>query len=456
VNTLIYTSVLGFGLMVLEVLKLRKWISPLLILGLSILFGINIHDWNQPGSFMGNMLEVSNFTVAFNALAIFITLLIVMLASEYYADEEHHISDYMAIMTFVLCGAQMMLGYTNLVMFFIGVETLSISLYALSGSKRFDIKSNEAGFKYFLMGSFASGFLLFGIALLYGATQSFDLNKIAEYASGDTLSPLFLTGVLLILFALFFKVSAAPFHFWAPDVYEGAPSIITAFMSTLVKVVGFAAFYKFLHVFAYLIPLKFEWLLVTVAILSLVTGNLSALAQENFKRLMAYSGISHAGYLLIGLIGATAFPSSSILYYGFGYALSTIGAFSIAMAVFKSTGSEDISAFNGLGKKNPVLAACLSATMLGLAGIPPFAGFFGKFYIFSEALQNGHFYLVLIGILSSMVGVYYYMKVVIAMYAKPANETKIEISLTNQLVMWLCLVLILITGIMPSLVTGLF
>jgi NADH-quinone oxidoreductase subunit N len=456
VNTLIYTSVLGFGLMVLEVIKLRKWISPILILGLSILFGINIHDWNQPGSFMGNMLEVNNFTVGFNALAIFITLLIVMLASEYYADEEHHISDYMAIMTFVLCGAQMMLGYTNLVMFFIGVETLSISLYALSGSKRFDIKSNEAGFKYFLMGSFASGFLLFGIALLYGATQSFDLNKIAEYASGDILSPLFLTGVLLILFALFFKVSAAPFHFWAPDVYEGAPSIITAFMSTLVKVVGFAAFYKFLHVFAYLIPLKFEWLIVTVAILSLVTGNLSALAQDNFKRLMAYSGISHAGYLLIGLIGAATFPSSSILYYGFGYALSTIGAFSIAMAVFKSTGSEDISAFNGLGKKNPILAACLSATMLGLAGIPPFAGFFGKFYIFSEALQNGHFYLVLIGILSSMVGVYYYMKVVIAMYAKPANETKIEISLTNQLVMWLCLVLVLIVGIMPSLVTGLF
>lgn len=455
-NTLIYTSVLGFGLMVLEVLKLRKWISPILILGLSLIFGINIHDWNQPGSFMGNMLETSNFTVAFNALAIFITLLIVMLASEYYADEEHHISDYMAIITFVLCGAQMMLGYANLVMFFIGVETLSISLYALSGSKRFDVKSNEAGFKYFLMGSFASGFLLFGIALIYGATHSFDLVKIAEYAALESVSPLFLTGILLVLFALFFKVSAAPFHFWAPDVYEGAPSIITAFMSTLVKVVGFAAFYKFLHVFGYLIPVKFDWLVTLVAILSLLTGNLSALAQENFKRLMAYSGISHAGYLLIGLLGASAFPSSSILYYGFGYALSTIGAFSIAMAVFKSTGSESISAFNGLGKKNPVLAGGLTATMLGLAGIPPFAGFFGKFYIFSEALQNGHFYLVLIGILSSMVGVFYYMKVVIAMYAKPANETQIEISLTNQLVMWLCLTLVLLVGIMPSFITSLF
>jgi NADH-quinone oxidoreductase subunit N len=171
---------------------------------------------------------------------------------------------------------------------------------------------------------------------------------------------------------------------------------------------------------------------------------------------MAYSGISHAGYLLIGLVGAAAFPSTAILYYGLGYALSTIGAFAIAMAVFKSTGSESISAFNGLGKKNPLLAACLTATMLGLAGIPPFAGFFGKFYIFSEALQNGHFYLVLIGILSSMIGIYYYMKVVIAMYAKPANETKIEISLTNQLVMWLCLVLVLLIGMMPSLVTGLF
>jgi NADH-quinone oxidoreductase subunit N len=437
-------------------LKLRKWISPVIILGLSLIFGINIHDWNQPGSYMGNMLETSNFTVAFNALAIFITLLIVMLASEYYADEEHHISDYMTIMIFVLCGAQMMLGYANLVLFFIGIETLSISLYALSGSKRFDAKSNEAGFKYFLMGSFASGFLLFGIALMYGATQSFDLNKLGEYAMGNSVSPLLLTGLLLVLFAMFFKVSAAPFHFWAPDVYEGAPSIITAFMSTLVKVVGFAAFYKFIHVFGYIMPIKFDWLITLVAILSLVTGNLSAIAQDNFKRLMAYSGISHAGYFLIGLVGAAAFPSTAILYYGLGYALSTIGAFAIAMAVFKSTGSESISAFNGLGKKNPLLAACLTATMLGLAGIPPFAGFFGKFYIFSEALQNGHFYLVLIGILSSMIGIYYYMKVVIAMYAKPANETKIEISLTNQLVMWLCLVLVLLIGMMPSLVTGLF
>lgn len=442
--------------MVLEVLKLRKWISPVLILGLSLIFGINIHDWNQPGSYMGNMLETSNFTVAFNALAIFITLLIAMLASEYYADEAHHISDYMTIMTFVLCGAQMMLGYANLVLFFIGIETLSISLYALSGSKRFDAKSNEAGFKYFLMGSFASGFLLFGIALIYGATQSFDLNSLGDYANGTEVSPMFLTGLLLVLFALFFKVSAAPFHFWAPDVYEGAPSIITAFMSTLVKVVGFAAFYKFLHVFGYLIPIKFEWLIILVAIVSLFTGNLSALAQENFKRLMAYSGISHAGYLLIGLVGAAAFPSTAILYYGIGYALSTIAAFSIAMAVFKSTGSETISAFNGLGKKNPILAACLTSTMLSLAGIPPFAGFFGKFYIFSEALQNGHFYLVLIGIISSMIGIYYYMKVVIAMYAKPANETKIEISLTNQLVMWLCLIVSLLIGIMPSMITSLF
>lgn len=456
-NTLIYTSALGFFAMLLEVLNLRKIIIPAMVIGLAVVFGLNLQDWTHPQTYFGDMLEVSKFSVAFSGLSIFITIIIFMLASEFYSDQENQVSDYIAIMTFILCGAIMMVSYANLVMLFLGIETLSIALYAMAGSKRFDLKSNEAGFKYFLMGSFASAFLLFGIALIYGTVHSFHISQISTYITqSSTLSPMFITGMCLILFAMLFKVSAAPFHFWAPDVYEGSPALVTAFMSTLVKVAGFAAFYRLLtSTFTFGTGIS-EMILLIVTILTLFTGNLSALAQDNFKRLLAFSGISHAGYMMLLILSNKTFPAAALLYYSVAYALSTLAAFAIALPLFKSTGSELISAFNGLGKKNPVLAACMSVAMLGLAGIPPFAGFFGKFFIFTEALQNGYFYTVLIAIINSIIGIYYYFKVILAMYGKPANETNIENPLTYQLVMWLCVGLSLVLGVLPGMLTDLF
>ncbi len=457
-NTIIYTSILGFFCMVAEILNLRKLIVPVLVIGLAVIFGLNLNDWNSNQSYFNNMVKVDNFSVAFSGLAIFVTLLVFILSTDFYANDQAHISDYMSILTFVLVGALMMFSFSNLTMLFLGIETLSIALYIMAGSKRFDLRSNEAGFKYFLLGSFASAFLLFGIALIFGATGTFDLNKIAEYTLQNQghISPLFYTGMVLMVFAMLFKVSAAPFHFWAPDVYEGSPALVTAFMSTLVKIAAFAAFYKLMSSTFFYTSEKAALILNVTAILTLAVGNLMALAQTNFKRLLAYSGISHAGYMMLLILSAKDQTAGALFYYSLAYALSTLAAFAIAIPIFKAANSEEIDSFNGLAKKNPLAAAAMSMAMLGLAGIPPFAGFLGKYYIFTEALHSDYFKTTLVAIFASMIGVYYYFKVIIAMYGKPANEVKLENSINYQLVLWVCLALSLFFGLYPSPILNIF
>jgi NADH-quinone oxidoreductase subunit N len=444
--------------MVAEILNLRKLIVPIVVLGLAVIFGLNLLDWNLNKSFFNDMLRVDNFSVAFGGLAIFTAMLVLIMSGDYYQKEQGYISDFTAILVFILVGGLMMLSFSNLTMLFLGVETLSIALYVMAGSRRFDIRSNESGFKYFLMGSFASAFLLFGMALIFGTSGSFNIYSIAEYTANHqgNISPLFYTGMVLVIFAMLFKVSAAPFHFWAPDVYEGAPALITAYMSTLVKVVGFAALYKLLSVVFYYTSVKTGLILNVVAIATLAVGNLMALAQDNFKRLLAYSGISHAGYLMLLMMASQQQPTGALLFYGLGYVLSTLAAFAVAIPVFESAKSENIDAFNGLGKKNPLLAAALSMAMLGLAGIPPFVGFLGKYYIFTESLHAGFFYTTLIAIIGSIVGVYYYFKVIVAMYGKPGNDQKVEISFTYALVLALTLALSLYLGLRPSAILNIF
>jgi NADH-quinone oxidoreductase subunit N len=430
-----------------------------MVLGLAVIFSLNLQTWNHPETHFNGMLTDSNFSTAFSGLAIFIMLIILILAGDFYtsSDDEKHISDYMAILVFTLCGALMMFSYANMAMLFLGIETLSISLYVMAGSRRFEVKSNEAGFKYFLMGSFASAFLLFGIALIFGVTGTFSIDGIGVYmrAHADQLNPLFIVGMLLMVFAMLFKVSAAPFHFWAPDVYEGAPSLITALMSTLVKIAAFAAFYKLLSVCFVFALGKVEIILTVSCAATLLIGNLVALTQDNFKRLLAYSGISHAGYMLLAIISLQGSTDSALFLYSAGYAVASLAAFAIAITVFKATGTESISGFNGLGKKNPMLAAGLTMAMLSLAGIPPFAGFFGKYFIFSEAMRNGYQNLVFLAIISSIIGVFYYMKVIVAMYSKPANEFEVKPTFSYQLVIVFCIVLSIFMGIFPGLFTKL-
>ncbi len=455
-NTLIYTSALGLFCMIAEVMNLRKIMIPAILLGLAAIFYVNLSDWNHQGDIvvyginMSHMVKVDHFSVAFSGLSIFLAALIFLMSHDYYKNEQHHLSDYLSILLFILCGALILFNFNNMAMLFLGIEIVSISLYIMAGSRRFDVRSNEAGFKYFLMGSFASGFLLLGIALVYGSSGSFTMDHISAYAMSGNVSPLFYLGMLLMMMAMMFKVAAVPFHFWSPDVYEGAPVLITALMSTLVKIAVFAAFYRLIQ-FCFLGTFQYaETIMVVVTASTIILGNLVALSQTNVKRLLAYSGISHAGYMLMTLMCVYGNSSSALFFYGTGYTLATLGTFALAIPVFAAMRSENVEAFNGLAKKKPLMAALLTMSMLSLAGIPPFAGFLGKYYIFSEAVKNGYFTLTIIAIINSMIGVYYYFKIVLAMYTKPADDRMPEPPVTFWIVGVLCVVLGLALGLYPD------
>ncbi len=462
-QTLLYTSVLGLLCLALEILDLRKVLVPFVLAGLAVIFCINYLEWDHHGPVilsginMANMVAVNHFSVAFGGIGIALTALIVGLGGDFYKNEKHHLSDYLAIIIFVLCGALILFMYSNLVMLFLGIEIVSISLYILAGSRKSDVRSNEAGFKYFLMGSFASAILLFGIALMYGASNTFELDKLAAFSVQYGMnSTMFKVGAMMTMMAMLFKVAAVPFHFWSPDVYEGSPSLATAFMSTMVKVSFFAAFYKIMSfAFSGIMDYTNEILMISAAA-TMILGNVVALTQHNFKRLLAYSGISHAGYMLLAILSVRTDSSSALLFYGAVYALATIGAFAIAIPVFQARQNEEVDAFNGLGKSNPWMAALLTMSMLSLAGIPPLAGFLGKYYIFSEAIQNHLISLTVLGVLTSIVGVYYYFKVILAMYVKTGDEgSSVKFPTMYTVIAFVCMGLSLLLGIWPGLLMNL-
>jgi NADH-quinone oxidoreductase subunit N len=342
-------------------------------------------------------------------------------------------------------------------MLFIGLEIMSVSLYILAGIRKLNFASNEASLKYFLMGAFSTGFLLLGITLIYGATGSFQISVIQEYLINNvkTVSPLFYPGVILMMIGLSFKVGAAPFHFWTPDVYEGSPSLITAFMSTVVKTAGFAAFLRlFAGAFE---PLHDFWMpaLMVMVIITLCVGNITALYQKNFKRMLAYSSISHAGYMLFSLIVLTANSASNVLVYAAAYTFASIIAFAVLILVKQKTGGDSIDSFNGLGKKNPLVAIALTVAMLSLAGIPLTAGFIGKYVMFLNVMENYQITLVVIAILNALIGFYYYFKVIVAMWFKDGDEIVLDAPFQYKIVLVLSLIVTLLLGLYPSLILNL-
>jgi NADH-quinone oxidoreductase subunit N len=323
----------------------------------------------------------------------------------------------------------------------------------LAASKRLDLKSNEAGMKYFLLGSFASGIILFGICLVYGATGYFDMAEIHDLSQGLGLPVWFPIGITLIVIGMLFKIAAAPFHFWAPDVYEGSPSMTTATMSTLAKVVAMATLFKLLNGMT-ILSAKAELLIVIISILSMTVGNIMALRQKNVKRMLAFSGISHAGYMLMALLSMST-AASALLYYTAAYALAGIASFAVIIYITKDKGNEDISNFNGLGKTNPLLAAILTASLLSMAGIPIFSGFFAKFMLFAQTIKAGYIAVVIAAVINSIISVGYYFKLILAMYTKEAPEQRNTVPFVYYAVAVLAILLNIIIGIYPSFVTNL-
>jgi len=456
-NALIYTSALGIFCLLAEIFNLRKMVIPIAIAGLLVILGLTFNDWNGDHTAretaVYNMLKADGFSMAFSGLLIGLTVLLLLLSSEFYKNEAAKISDYIALTIFILAGGLAMVSFGNLAMLFLGIEVLSISLYIMAGANKRDKRSNEAGMKYFLMGSFASGLLLLGIALLYGETGSFDIVHIRDYIATHQPSSMLYVGVALIMMALLFKVSAAPFHFWAPDVYEGAPMLHMAIMATVAKIAAFAAFYRLFSACFVPVMMPFGWVLSAVVALTITIGNLTALQQDSFKRMLAFSGVSNAGYLMLGIVTLYGKTDNAVFFYALAYGVASVAAFAVAIIVSRHTGSEKYDGFNGLAKQRPLLALALTVAMLSLAGIPPLAGFFGKYYIFSEAIRNERFWLVLIAIVNSIVGVGLFGSE--QLKEVPEQATAPAIPLTYTLVIVISIAIAVAVGLVPSLATGL-
>ncbi len=470
-NAIIALSLFGIGSLFLGFLNNRKILLPATLIFTLIALGLNFADWNHEYLWFNSMLRTNNLSVNFTAVILISTLLVVAISRGFGDDKEHsHPAEYYAILMFSVVGAIMMVTYENLLMLFVGLEILSVSMYVLTGSDKRNLRSNEAALKYFLMGSFATGILLFGIALVYGATGSFDIHGIglavrdAKAQMGGIYGPILTAGVILMLVGLLFKISAAPFHFWTPDVYDGAPSLFTAFMSTVVKTAGVAATYRLLSI---AFPDMYgTWgnPMVYITAVTLIVGNLTAVYQQSFKRMLAYSSISHAGYLLITVLAKRPETNASILFYSLAYSIATISAFAVLIVVSEAKSKagkpdESFDALNGLSKNNPFLAFVLAVSMLSLAGIPLTAGFFGKFFIFTDAFSNPSSIfksLLVVAVLMSAVGIYYYFKPIIAAYMRSGDTEKIEISPIFKYTLILTTILTILLGIAPDLVKKLF
>jgi NADH-quinone oxidoreductase subunit N len=453
-NAVYVLSGLGIFSLLSEIFNFRRILFPIVLIGLIAAATLLMLDWNTTTSYFSNMLTFDNYAVAFSSVISIVAFLWFLMSRDYF-ENNTHVTDHFALVLFSLVGAVFMVSYTNMAMLFLGIEILSISLYILAGSKMTDLLSNEASFKYFLMGSFATGFLLFGIALIYGVTGTFDLTQIATAINGPSVpfSSLLYAGILLMMVGLAFKISAVPFHFWAPDVYEGSPTVVTAFMSTIVKIAAFAGFFRlFSTCFA---TVSSQWIdaLQVITVLTLVVSNITAVYQNSVKRMLAFSSIAHAGYLLITLVSLNQTSQSAILYYVLGYAIASIAAFTVLHDVAFENENASAEAFNGLGKRNPFLAFAMTVALLSLAGIPPLAGFFAKYYVFTVAFQSGHIGLVFLAVVTSLIGVYYYFRIIIAMYLKSSDvNTTIEVPTLHRILLVICLLASILLGVFPDLI----
>lgn len=455
-KALVIISLLGVVAMMADVLRFRKLLMPLVVFGLAGALGTLIAEWNTDYTYFNEMAYFDNYAIAFSSALIIITLLWLLMGADFFTNETSR-SEHAALTLFTLAGGITMVSFNNLTLFFIGLEILSISLYVLAASNKRDLRSNEAGLKYLLMGAFATGFLLFGIALIYGATGSFSLDEIAGKLSEGLVNTLFVkVGVLMILVSMLFKVSAAPFHFWAPDVYEGAPTPVTAFMATVVKTAAFAAFYRmFSSCFS---VLHQDWAVV-VSIISAITmlaGNILAVFQKSLKRMLAYSSIAHAGYMLMAIVALNEVSPGAIFLYAVAYSLGSLGVFAVLQGISSQSGNESIDALNGLGRRQPVIGVFLSMIVFSLAGIPPMAGFFAKYYLFFGAFTAGYSWLVLMAILSSLIGVFYYFRVIYALFKEEqSGEGQSEIKGAYLMMLILAGLGSLLIGLYPAWVQSL-
>jgi NADH-quinone oxidoreductase subunit N len=416
-------AVTGFLLMLLDLLPPRGRREHMAFVGLGgvvIALIAAVLLWGSDTTGFQGMAILDNLTL-FGTLVIgYATGLVLLQSIDYIKRRSMESGEFYILVLFSAAGMAIMAGANDLIVVFLGLETMSLALYVLAGFFRTEIQAGEASMKYFLLGAFASGFFLYGIALIYGATGSTNLDKIgAAVRAGAGKDPLLLIGFALLLVGFGFKISAVPFHMWTADVYEGAPTSVTAFIATGSKAAAFTALLRVL--LASLRPLQGEWvwLFWVLAVLSMTLGNVVALAQQNLKRMLAYSSIAHVGYMLVGIVAGGGLGGGSVLFYLLVYTFTTAGAFGVILLLERG-GHEAVGVADtaGLAARSPLAALALTLFLLSLVGIPPTAGFVGKFYLFGAAVRGGYIWLAVIGVLNSAAAAYYYLRVVVNMYMR--------------------------------------
>jgi NADH-quinone oxidoreductase subunit N len=458
ISPIIVLSVFGIYLMIQGVFspRMQKLTLPYLALvGILLALVSNFYLIGKSYDAFEGMIRLGHMTVVFNFIFLLTAALTILLVTSYSEQEHIEFIEFTPLILFATVGMMLMAGAQSLMTIFLGLETMSIALYVMAGFRRTNRYSLEAALKYFLLGAFATGFLLYGIALLYGTVGSTNLTNISDYFTRNTLNvdKMALLGMGLIIVGFGFKVALVPFHMWTPDVYQGSPIPVTAYMAVGAKAAGFAAILRVVVLSAG--QVSFEWtnVLWVLAVLTMTVGNIIALAQDDIKRMLAYSSIAHAGYILMGVVAGNDSTVASVMFYLIVYLFMNLGAFAIAGLVSgKNERYVKIKYFSGLGKTQPMLAFVMTVFMFSLAGFPPTGGFMGKFFLFKAALQSGYVWLVIFGAINTLISVYYYIRVVVAMYMyDPLEEQKVEPILPGAgLVLLMAILGIFYLGLFPG------
>jgi len=450
--------VLGIGIVLSVVLEISTkkgkeilpWFS-ILIFFLAALFSIyNIHDHKI---LFSGMIEAGGKSGYFNFLFNFASILVVLSSINYLKKYGTHYGEYYILLQLAVLGMMIMAASRDIIMVFLGLELMSVCFYVLAGINRRKLTANEASMKYFLLGAFATGFIVYGIALIYGTATTTSIDYIITNVSDLSQDILFLVGFALLLIGFSFKIAAVPFHMWVPDVYQGSATSVTGLMSTTGKTAAFSVLIIMLSsVFVFGKTNFFQPYFSAIAVLSMLLGSIVAISQNNLKRMLAYSSIAHAGYMSIGLAASNSESISGIIFYLTAYTFMNLGAFGIISIIEGENDSRTgIDSYAGLNSKSPLLAALMSLFMFALAGIPPMAGFFGKYYVFLGAIEAGYTWLAIVGVLSSVISVYFYIRVVVYIYFKESiEEFEIENDSLGKTAIIISAVFIILLGIIPG------
>ncbi|PLX92446.1 MAG: NADH-quinone oxidoreductase subunit N [Desulfuromonas sp.] len=452
-------SCFGMVLLLVSVFLERGRTAPvawLSIIGLIITGLVSIGAWNQPQAGFAGSVVLDNFATFFNITCLIAAGLTILMSDSYLHREGYPVGEYYPLILFTTAGAMWMASGTDLMTIFLGLEVLSVSLYVLAGFFRGQIRSNEAGLKYFFLGAFSTGFMLYGVALLYGVSGTTKVAGIAQAIAAlpdAATNPMVIAGATLLSVGFLFKIGAAPFHMWTPDVYQGAPTPITAFMSAGPKAAAFAAFMRVTYISLDSLQTDMSALFWLLAVLTMTIGNFVAISQRDIKRMLAYSSISHAGYALVGMVAWNEIGFSGILFYMLVYTFMNIGAFAVLVLLGKK-GEDNLTldGVAGFGFKRPFLGVALCIFLFSLMGLPPTAGFTGKFFIFAGAIKAGYIWLAVIGVLNSAVSLYYYLRVMVYMYFRDPVEdySWVKLEMATVVSILIAIAGVLILGVIPG------